>query len=207
MKISAVVFDWGGVLIDNPASQLRAYCASYFRVPVKRFRKIYGQYAADFQRGLLTENDLWAKVCARLQVLVPTIPSLWETAIRQVYVEKTNMFSLAAFLKNKGYLIGFLSNTELPALNVFHEHRYSCFDVTVFSCLEGVIKPDPRMYEILVSRLQKPRQEVLLIDDRQENITSARRFGMQAVRFLSFEQIIQDLAKYSLPVEEFLKQS
>ncbi|MCK4401063.1 hypothetical protein KAW08_02015 [bacterium] len=38
-KIKAIIFDWGGVLIDNPAPDLMAYCAQTLRVSVEKFEE------------------------------------------------------------------------------------------------------------------------------------------------------------------------
>jgi len=96
---------------------------------------------------------LWKKICSGLGNQKPTIPSLWETAFRQAYREKKEIFTLAATLKKNGNRIGFLSNTEIPAMKFFYEQKYPMFDVTVFSCTEGTRKPEERIYQILLQRL------------------------------------------------------
>lgn len=199
--ISAVVFDWGGVLIDNPSSKLASYCASFFHVSEKRFLTVFEPYEPDFQKGLLTEAMLWERVCATLGVALPLVSSLWEAAFRYAYVEQKKMFLLASTLKKKGYTIGFLSNTEAPAMNVFFDHHYDVFDVTVFSCAEGVRKPDPQIYQILLKRLKKQPDETLFIDDRQKYVDGARAIGMHSVVFTSLDSLLRDLSTFSIPVE------
>lgn len=50
----------------------------------------------------------------------------------------------------------------------------------VVSGVEGVVKPDPRIYEIALARMGRPDPStVLFIDDRPENIHAASRMGFQ----------------------------
>ncbi|MBQ1534230.1 MAG: HAD-IA family hydrolase, partial [Erysipelotrichaceae bacterium] len=51
-------------------------------------------------------------------------------------------------------------------------------DGTVVSALERCIKPDPKIYEILLNRYRLNPEECLFIDDMEENILTAERLGM-----------------------------
>ena len=54
----------------------------------------------------------------------------------------------------------------------------------VVSGAEGVIKPDRRIYEIALSRMENPDPgEVLFVDDREDNVDAARALGFAAHHF------------------------
>jgi 2-haloacid dehalogenase len=59
------------------------------------------------------------------------------------------------------------------------------FDGTVVSGFEGVAKPDPRIYELLLDRFGLEPQTTLLIDDSAENVAAARDVGITAIKFES----------------------
>jgi 2-haloacid dehalogenase len=59
------------------------------------------------------------------------------------------------------------------------------FDGTVVSGFEGVAKPDPRIYELLLDRFGLAARTTLLIDDSAKNVAAARGVGMQAIQFQS----------------------
>ncbi len=191
--IKAVIFDWGGVLIDNPALGLTAYCAGHLGVSEVRFGEAQEKFEGEFQKGTISEDVFWERVCSELGVVKPNTRSLWGDAFRGVYSEKTRIFSLCSFLKDKGYRIGFLSNTELPAVEYFHEQGYAIFDVTVFSCIEGTRKPERRIYEIALERLSLKPEETIFIDDRDDYIAGARTIGMNAILFEDEEQVFTEL--------------
>ena len=59
------------------------------------------------------------------------------------------------------------------------------FDGTVVSGFEGVAKPDPRIFELLLDRFGLTAASTVLIDDSPLNVQAAREVGMQAVEFES----------------------
>src|SRR6516162_8506470 len=59
------------------------------------------------------------------------------------------------------------------------------FDGTVVSGFEGVAKPDPRVFELLLDRFGLTAADTLFIDDSAKNVEAARAAGMQAIEFES----------------------
>jgi len=59
------------------------------------------------------------------------------------------------------------------------------FDGTVVSGFEGLAKPDPRVFELLLGRFGLTAADTLFIDDSATNVEAARAVGMQAIEFES----------------------
>ncbi|MFP4517963.1 MAG: HAD family hydrolase [Oceanicaulis sp.] len=74
------------------------------------------------------------------------------------------------------------------------------FGAHVVSGEEGLIKPDPAIYEITKARIAHPPQDVVFIDDRADNIEAAKAAGFQGVVFETATQVRRDLAARGLPV-------
>jgi len=181
--IRAVIFDWGGVLIENPAPALLAYFSRRLGVSPEELNGAYREYAEAFQKGRISEEELWREIAAWLDIREEPPPSLWYEAFREVYTPREEVFSLASKLKGRGYKIGLLSNTEEGAVRYFQEQRYEMFDVTVFSCREGTRKPERKIYEIALKRLGVFPQEAIFIDDNEEFVKGAREVGMEAILY------------------------
>ncbi|MEW6409569.1 MAG: HAD family phosphatase [Nitrospirota bacterium] len=199
--IKAVIFDWGGVLIDNPASGLIAYCAKTLGSSDKEFSKVYQKFESVFHRGTISEDKFWEMVCSELNIQKPDRQSLWGDAFRKVYSPKKEMFSLASSLHNNGYKIGLLSNTEIPAMKYFYEQGYNMFDVLIFSCIEGIRKPEKRIYELTLERLDLRPEEVIFIDDKEEYINGAKIVGINTILFKSPDQIKKELSLFSIKTD------
>ena len=193
--IKAVIFDWGGVLIENPASELMAYCASYLGTTSQKFTTTYLKYEKLFQKNQIAENELWRVICAKLKVEVPKIKSLWGKAVKSVFRENKDVTAIALKLKESGYKIGFLSNTEIPTAKYFKKQSYNFFDVAVFSCFEGFVKPQQEIFEIILNKLKVKPEEAIF---RKEHVEGARRLGIQAILFKDAKHLMRDLKHLSI---------
>jgi putative hydrolase of the HAD superfamily len=194
-KIESVIFDWGGVLADDPRAGLMEYCAGALGVPKQRYINAHDRFGGDFQRGLISEKAFWAKVCEDLSQPVPDHPSLWGEAFRAAYSPRPEVFALAQRLHDQGCKVALLSNTEVPAMEFFYEQGYDGFDVFVFSCTEGMAKPQKRIYQVTLERLGSMPTQTVFIDDRPEFIEGARQVGLNTILFKNVDQAKNELAQ------------
>lgn len=200
-KIKSVIFDWGGVLIDDPAPGLMQYCARALAVSKEDYTKAHNMFAADFQKNLISEEIFWERICGVLNVPEPKVDSLWAEAFRAIYVPKEEMFSLAASLRKNGYKTALLSNTEAPAMQYYPQLGYDMFDVPVFSCAEGTRKPERRIYKLTVERLGNRPEQSVFIDDSVEYINSAKQAGLKTILFESINQVKNELTEFMVEIK------
>ena len=193
-KIESIIFDWGGVLIDDPRPGLLRYCSEAFGVPLEDYTPVHDSFLDEFHKGKISEERFWRQITGKLGKSMPPAQSQWYEAFRSAYVPKQEMFRLASSLHDKGYKTALLSNTELPAVDFFHERGYDMFDVLVFSCVEGVMKPERRIYEITLERLDSRARQAVFIDDRQDYIQGAEDAGLNTILFQSIDQVKGELA-------------
>ena len=66
------------------------------------------------------------------------------------------------------------------------------FDGKIISGRDFLIKPDPAIYELAISRFDLIPQETLFIDDRLDNIEAAQKLNFQTIH-LTDPSLIQDL--------------
>lgn len=72
------------------------------------------------------------------------------------------------------------------------------FDGIVVSGIERVVKPDPKIYRILLDRYGLDAADCLFIDDNPDNVESARAVGMTAHHFAGAEALRRDLEGFGL---------
>jgi epoxide hydrolase-like predicted phosphatase len=198
-KIKAIIFDWGGVLIDNPRPALMRYCAKAFDVSVDVYTQIHNKFLDDFQKGFINEQTFWQRVCKELKKPKPNKPSFWVKAFRSAYSPRAEVFSFAASLHNKGYKTALLSNTEVPAMQFCCQLGYDMFDEMIFSCAEGAVKPEKKIYQIAVSKLNVQPGQTVLIDDKAEFINGAKQAGLNGIIFKNLNQVKKELEKILAP--------
>ena len=98
-------------------------------------------------------------------------------------------------LKRRGYKLAICTNNvreweqlwraKLPVDEIFDE--------VVDSAFVGARKPEPRIYEITLERLEVPAAASLFVDDVELNCAAARELGLSAVWFRSTEQAIAEI--------------
>ena len=71
----------------------------------------------------------------------------------------------------------------------------SLFDVVVESSVEGVRKPNPRIYEIACNRMGVGPDVCVFLDDLGINLKPAKALGMTTIKVIDEDQAIKDLAR------------
>ncbi|UCE98614.1 MAG: HAD family phosphatase [Planctomycetota bacterium] len=198
-KIKAVIFDWGGVLIDDPEEGLMRCCSDALGVLKEEYTKAHKKFAPDFRSGSITEDTYWGSVCGELDVAVPQ-GSLWGRAFEAIYRPKEEMFALVNSLGKSGYKTALLSNAELPTMEYFYARGYDMFDVLIFSCAEGTKKPERRIYELALERLGTKVSESVFIDDKNTCIEGAKAIGLNTILFESIEQVKTKLSALGVKI-------
>ena len=192
-KIESVIFDWGGVLADDPSPGLTRYCATALGVSEEQYTQAYGKFEVDFRKGTISEDSFWTQLAGELNVPRPAVVSLWGAAFAASYQPKEDMFLLVSRLHNNGYKTALLSNTEIPAMQYFYQQQYDMFDVLVFSCWEGIKKPERRIYELVLERLGSRSYEAVFIDDRPTCTQGAARLDINTILFENISQVKEEL--------------
>lgn len=196
--IKAIVFDIGGVLIDNPWPQMLSHYANCLGVNEEDLEKFLkeSKLMNDWSKGLITESDLWREICNYIKCHLPTSESLWLDGFRLAYRKKPEVFKLIENLQQKGLSIGLLSNTEKPVAEFLKQENFSGFDAFICSCDIGEIKPNPAIYEEMLKKLDLESNEIIFIDDLKENIAGAKKIGIQAIQFTNISELRKELLNF-----------
>lgn len=192
--IKAVVFDWGGVLVDEPLKGLLSFCANILGTTSDSLQEIWPKFNKDFHTGNIPEQEFWKNICTNLQITRPIPESLWKQAVQHVFVDKKGMYQFVSDLRMKGYKTGILSNTEIPTTEYFYENGYErYFEAAIFSCIEKCVKPEEKIYCIALEKLHVTPEETVFIDDKLANVESARKLGIHSILFKNLFQLKQEL--------------
>ena len=99
-------------------------------------------------------------------------------------------------LQAKGYKVYLLSNYPRDTFEMHEREKFEFVkyvDGKVVSGFEGIAKPDPRIYELLLSRYGLKAKECVFLDDRQVNIDTARSLGFSTILFTSYDKARETL--------------
>jgi len=196
-----IVFDLGGVLIDwDPRHLYRKLFAGneaemeHFLATVCTHEWNRGQDAgrtfAEGARLLKAEHpdkaELIDAYCTRFDEMMPG-PIAGSVEI---------LAELKALGKPLYALTNFSAETYPPTFERFGFLRW--FRGVLVSGEEGVIKPDPRIFELLLERFAIDPKRAVYIDDVSANVDAARLFGIHALHFTTPTTLRAELAELGL---------
>ena len=89
------------------------------------------------------------------------------------------------------YKLGLCSNSSSSFIrSILKSQRLGdIFDVVVISSECGVIKPDERIYKLVLEKLAVQAENSIFIDDSPINIEGAQSVGMKGVIFSDFQEL------------------
>ena len=119
--------------------------------------------------------------------------------INHVYVDD-KIIELIKDLKKQGYKIYLLSNTQKYSYEKFIKDIEYLFDGITLSFKEHLLKPYNAIYERLIEKYNLVPEESLFIDDREDNISTANKYGIKGrkVERNSIEDIKKVLQEYNI---------
>ncbi len=196
MTVTAVAFDFGGVLTYSAFDGFAAYgselglpdeaLVTFFRddpqmgrletgeITSREFMK-YVCIEAERRHGQRIDMRRLAAAAGAGQVLNPEMIAL---------VEEVRRTGTTALLTNN------VADAGWRATFPFH-----LFDVVVDSSEAGVRKPDPKIYELLLQKLDRPAAAVAFVDDLALNVDAAAALGIAPVLFSGVETCRAELVR------------
>src|SRR5438477_12763993 len=90
----------------------------------------------------------------------------------------------------------FLGRTYPPAFERFEFLRW--FNGILVSGEVGLIKPDPRIFELLIERFAIDPRRAVYIDDVETNVIAARPLGIHGIHFTTPAALRAELAELGL---------
>jgi putative hydrolase of the HAD superfamily len=187
--LKAVLFDYGRVLSLPPTLEEWQKLSTRFGKTLEEFQHIYWGNREGLDRGILTDIAYWQKVGADSGVSIGEAEALEliEQDIAQWTNESPEMLALARDLHRAGFKTAILSNMEHRMLAAMRKKLawLDEFDVQVYSCELGTVKPEPEIYRECCRRLGCQPHEALFLDDKKLNTEGAKKVGMQSYVFHS----------------------
>lgn len=192
MAIRAVVWDLGGVILRTADWSLRSQWEDRLALPRMQLTRLVFESEASRRAtlGQASDDDVWDSVGTALELDPTTRDQLRRDYFAHDLIDET----LMAFIRSlrPRWRVGMITNAW-PNIRRYMERDFKiadAFDTLIVSAEEGVAKPDPRIYQLLLERMKVQPSEAIFVDDFEENVAGARWVGMQAIRFLSTQQTI-----------------
>jgi HAD superfamily hydrolase (TIGR01509 family) len=202
MHINTVIFDIGGVLVQTADVAPRRAWEARLNLPEWGLAGHVFDSAASQQAfvGIGDADEVWAEVCAALQV-----PDDEREALARDFWagDRVHAPTLAIALALAGrYRLGILSNAwrDMQARDS-RRLPFSRFDAVVYSCDIGIRKPAADSYLRALRSLDASPEHTLFIDDFAENVAAAAALGIHGLQYSRDMDLRAALAECGVTVD------
>lgn len=188
-NLKNIIFDLGNVLIDwNPDYVYRRYFAD----DLEKMVAFYQETEIFKANSEMDRGSSFDEVLGKLSKKFPhhsTPIKLWKSQwtemvrgpikdsvkiLESLYHKQYDLFALTNFA-NETFFTHIYNHDPYQFLNYFKD--------MVISGIEGVIKPELAIYEILIARNSLNPKHCIYIDDTEINLIPAHQLGMHVIKF------------------------
>ena len=195
MAIEAVVFDFGGVLLRTEDKKPRAELAASLDMTYDELSTLIfdSQSAIQAMKGEISAKAHWNAVQKSLGLSDAELERV-RTGFWAGDVLDIDLVNFLRDLRAK-YTVILLSNAwdDLRQVIVEEFQIENAFDRLVISAEIGLVKPDLKIFQWLISQLGIEPAEAVFVDDFPHNVEGAQAAGMQAIHFRSPDQALEEL--------------
>jgi putative hydrolase of the HAD superfamily len=182
--IKAVAFDYGGVISLGQDEKAMKDMADLAGIDTALMRRIYWDNRPIYDQGLVTGAEYFKNILADVGVFAD--PELIEKLIVRDLLSWSTINpeteKLMKDLKAAGFKTAILSNMVQEFVDRVKETLpvLSIPDISIYSCNVDAIKPEEKIYRILLSELDCAAEELVFFDDTAVNVEAASKLGIQA---------------------------
>lgn len=151
----------------------------------------------DFECGRISRAECYSKLGERYHVDPKVLEDYLSEARKTLTYDPTLIMFVRSLKEEYGISVFAMSNIGhedyAHVRDHAHEVDWDVFDRIFPSYAAGSRKPDISFYQHVIANVEhdvKP-SELIYVDDKIDNVITARSFGMQGVVFRSSEQIMQ----------------
>jgi putative hydrolase of the HAD superfamily len=186
--LQAVIFDYGKVLTFAPTEADWRALAEKCGVPFENFQSLYWGHRDAYDRAETNASIYWRQVAAGAGALIKNdgiVSELTRLDNQQWTRENPDMVEFARAVKQAGLKTAILSNMQHDMLKALRSKFdwLSEFDVQVYSCEIGIVKPSVEIYQKCCEMLGVLPKNSAFLDDKTPNIEGAEKVGIRALLF------------------------
>jgi epoxide hydrolase-like predicted phosphatase len=195
MGLRAILFDLGGVILRTEHQAPREHLAERLRTTYDDLAKVVFESESSRMAsvGAITTQQHWAAVGAKLGVPPEEVDAVYAEFFAGDILDR----ELIDFIRSlrQDTKTGLISNAWPDMRDYIEKNRFSdAFDDMVISSEVGLLKPDPRIFELALKRLGVSAAEAALVDDTVANVEAAKAMGMYGIRFTDTAETQQQVA-------------
>ena len=196
--IRALLTDFGGVLVRTRTDATRRALEARLGLPPGTIEdRVFGSDASlQAQCGRMTVDEFWEHVRCDLRLDGRLSVAQFRAAFfAEDFLDEELMALIRA--ARPALKTGLISNAWSNARLLFRDDFAiaDAFDIMVISAEEGVMKPEARIYQVALDRLEVPAAQAVFVDDVPANVRGAQVLGITGIKFQTSEQVQREIRR------------
>ena len=200
MPYRAVIFDLGGVVFPSPFDAFDAH-EREAGLPERFIRTVVAHSAETGAWARFERSDVdFAGFCSEFEAECAAAGGTVDAAalMRAItigFAPRPAMVEAITAIRARGLCVGALTNNWATSERTeTGDHTQLGFDAIVESAVEGIRKPDPRIYQLVCARLSVEPTDCVILDDLGVNLKPARAMGMTTIKVVEPQTALEELA-------------
>lgn len=199
-----IIFDFGNVIVTFNEKDLVSHFTDNKEEQEFIVEKVIGSPEWNtyglIDSGFITNEEASILINDRTNnIHKELVDTFMKDYYKYMYIQK-EVLDIIQRLKEKGYKIYLLSNTNEFMYDKFIKEIEYLFDGMVLSYRTHTIKPHDSIYKYIIDKYNLNPEESLFIDDREDNMDTANKFGIKGRSVIpaDVEDIKEVLKEYGI---------
>ncbi|MGC8648941.1 MAG: HAD family hydrolase [Candidatus Micrarchaeia archaeon] len=203
MVIKAIIFDVGGVLIDFSEEKYISWLSNKLNIDYKKIDNAILPLIDKMEMGRLKLEKAEKIFSKKLNIHPKSL--MWVEGFSENASPNVQVIKILEKL-SKSYKIGVITNVSFSR---YYESRKlvlnsllskGCVKTIISSCYFGVRKPNHKIYEEALKKLNVKAEETVFIDNQIENVEGAAKLGIHALLYTTAKKLEKDLRSLDIKI-------
>ena len=179
--INTIIFDFGDIFINLDK---QATITSFEKLGLKEWNDDLDQLNLQFETGKVSRENFLFGIQEHIpNASIKEILAAWNATLLDFPLYRLEFLQMLS----QKYRMFLLSNTDAIHIETFEQASgvsfyrdfYQCFEKVYFSFESGLRKPNPEIFNHLISNHELAPKRTLFIDDKKENTDAAFALGFE----------------------------
>ena len=204
MEIKCIIFDLGDVIVNLDFSQFfnEVITPSPLNKPKTPIMLEFFRQSDTYHQGIISDEEFYQLACELLRVCSLNKEDFFKAFNSIISDLNKDVVDLIKKIRKKNnFRFICISNINSSHWNYLKKKKWDIwdlFDDFILSHEVHLTKPDPEIFQLAIDKAKCQPSEILFIDDGLNNVRAANDLGINTIRFVDIEDLIEKLKAYNI---------
>lgn len=204
MTIKCIIFDLGDVIINLDFNQFfnEVITPSPLDKPKTPVMMEFFRQSDTYHQGIISDKEFYQQACDLLRICSLDKKAFFKAFNSIISDLNKDMVNLIKKIKKKNdFRFICISNINASHWSYLKKQKWNIweiFDDFILSHEVHLTKPNPEIFQLAIDKANCQPNEILFIDDGLNNVRAANALGINTIRFVEIEDLVENLKKFNV---------